>query len=864
MDRKIYPNDPCPCGSGKKYKKCCGAKKNIRYDDLKRSDLQLEDYIIEKLCEDIAFLENALQLIIGPYGYLFCKENSEEIKREYLKDRLNAYVKSDKAKVYLSVENSDKQLLRKVRPYGGVNPEEQQDIISMLEKGHICYEGCQIELFHAYLMDYLIRRFDDYYYIPSEKAIEGREFGSFAHRGYDFLLGITLYLELQLGVHIYLHLANPFIPADVENSLCERFGLEELQIDDKIKKAMVPFLMGYANVLTKIGTMYNAANEVELYHFIGAYAEDEYADRKAIIQPDFYKPYPYQYNYMGYLLFLVSATCFNSDWLYNNANALFPQCDFLKYLFGLESIIELFEEKKSEHRIKPTDYLNLDEIKAFEDETGLKLKTQEHVYDRKDLYHIAVFWFMDELNGLCHHFKPIDLVYEDFAEINEDDFTIKEGLRKINPARKSTKIKATRKLRMELYNILNGKCFTLRDGVKAGDINEVGLVGKYQILPWLSNGKEKTVHSKPFDRSKRPCEDLFGNIEKRQAYLTMEYRLTAIPVNCIEEFLNPDVFYSWEQRNELLKLTTKQNEELHATNDILIKHIHLNEELVRNLSHSSANYLNSDKLAQIGIQLHNAVKDDPAIEQLHYDGLLLLLQAEHETFLRRSLDSLAIRCRADGQKLKDTIREGLSETEGESIYSPLDFAVKTVVSRILTREDDIRSRAVRKKFHKSDKEWYELRESFISEVLADRESALEWCNKYLCVIKIEISEKWLNIRIIEDRAFFNLLVEILTEELLNAFSHGDVNEEITITFGESDVIRRKGRFVPTWYFVRTINVKGEVYKGGRQTGIKTLGATLLLLNSNKRGVEYNNLTDNYIVTAWLESNLLRPSAEKGL
>ena len=23
-ERKIYPNDPCPCGSGKKYKKCCG------------------------------------------------------------------------------------------------------------------------------------------------------------------------------------------------------------------------------------------------------------------------------------------------------------------------------------------------------------------------------------------------------------------------------------------------------------------------------------------------------------------------------------------------------------------------------------------------------------------------------------------------------------------------------------------------------------------------------------------------------------------------------------------------------------------------------------------------------------------------
>lgn len=25
---KVYPNDPCPCGSGKKYKKCCG--KNMK------------------------------------------------------------------------------------------------------------------------------------------------------------------------------------------------------------------------------------------------------------------------------------------------------------------------------------------------------------------------------------------------------------------------------------------------------------------------------------------------------------------------------------------------------------------------------------------------------------------------------------------------------------------------------------------------------------------------------------------------------------------------------------------------------------------------------------------------------------------
>ena len=26
-EAKVYPNDPCPCGSGKKYKKCCGRNK---------------------------------------------------------------------------------------------------------------------------------------------------------------------------------------------------------------------------------------------------------------------------------------------------------------------------------------------------------------------------------------------------------------------------------------------------------------------------------------------------------------------------------------------------------------------------------------------------------------------------------------------------------------------------------------------------------------------------------------------------------------------------------------------------------------------------------------------------------------------
>ena len=28
-DKKVGPNDPCPCGSGKKYKKCCMQKDKL-------------------------------------------------------------------------------------------------------------------------------------------------------------------------------------------------------------------------------------------------------------------------------------------------------------------------------------------------------------------------------------------------------------------------------------------------------------------------------------------------------------------------------------------------------------------------------------------------------------------------------------------------------------------------------------------------------------------------------------------------------------------------------------------------------------------------------------------------------------------
>ena len=46
-EKKVYPNDPCPCGSGLKYKQCCGKKKSKRGEnvvELEQLRLELQAY----------------------------------------------------------------------------------------------------------------------------------------------------------------------------------------------------------------------------------------------------------------------------------------------------------------------------------------------------------------------------------------------------------------------------------------------------------------------------------------------------------------------------------------------------------------------------------------------------------------------------------------------------------------------------------------------------------------------------------------------------------------------------------------------------------------------------------------------------
>lgn len=461
MSKKIGRNDPCPCGSGKKYKNCCGKGDAKTIDEKpvsETSDLVLEDFVIEKLSEDVNFIENAVQLILGPYGYTYFEDNRESIVKDYKEKDLENTIERDALNVYSTTKARSRKLMN-IRPYGGVNPEKNNDVITLLESG--LTSGYQIVIFDKYLMDNLKKRFKAYYYLPSKEAAKDHEFTGFARRGYDFLLGITLYLELQLGVHLYYEV----FPTDSPKMLNEYRDIvyKYYRVDPNIIEfgdGLVKLLFNYATVIECIREEYDSVQEVEDYYSAGILNEIQYKECLQLISPEFYQK-PLSYDYIKYLRELILATVLNTAGAYEAANMMFPQCDLVRYLFGIEQIVKLFEDNTQEETIRIEDQPEYQKL-LFE-EIGITLE-DGHI-TRKDIYDMTVFSWMDEINTLVNHFKTKSLVYVDFPEdLNADEYTDNDGIHNINPARRSTRVHAPRKLRMDLYNLLNGKCFTLMQG----------------------------------------------------------------------------------------------------------------------------------------------------------------------------------------------------------------------------------------------------------------------------------------------------------------------------------------------------------------------------------------------------------------
>lgn len=919
MSQKIYPNDRCPCKSGKKYKNCCGKAENKYTKDFienHRSNQRLEDFVLKRVREDSAFLTVALNKIIGSEGYKFCKDNKESLEEEYQKDSLKSYVKDDPLKLMDKAKEIEyKDIRKKVRPY---YEEKSEDIISLNKKNKICKAGRQVELFHAYLMNNLLQRFDDYCYIPSDDVIKEGQFpGFFAHRGYDFLVAMTLYLELQLGVHIYLGEA-PFDKERDEGDygysyIKDKLGCkDEGEIDSGIL-GVSRFISDYIKMINNNTKDYNVMRIVDMYKDIGAYGKhndnlddikvtDEYNKLSTLEQLNWwyqlkeYKKDAYSaaienikdiyikaqeseadfaLNYEKYLSALVIGLCLNDIGYQWEALAYFPQSDVMKYIFGVKCAVLYFEGRNNPNIITlefPDYMLGVDD--ANEIHAGK--------IDLYYFYQLAVRLLLDEKNGVFNSFNgPI---YVDFdtdpnsgefvfrtRDIDDDEFS--EEHSKVSPAKKSPRIAPPMgKLKIRLYDFFNGYSFYLED-------KEKKVIGSYPMLPWVINKKDDNIeYDLPFvvPDVENNYKNLYSNeIGKRQEFLSMKFWLTReIPANCLEEFLNPAIILSWEQLKKTMKELEKTNEELEKTNAELLKEKERlekqkkrNRNLVRNITHSASNYLIPDKLSDMGDKLHQAIEG--ALSLTEIDPEVLIQQSQDEDYLLRQLKTLALQHTADTESLITNIKNGLTEDKdrGYVIDLPITYALKTLLKRILYKGDD-RSFFIRKKIN-IEEELGKTKE--FKEILSDETITpiIAWWEKNIGgKIQIEISEIWKSIYIIKDAGFYDLIVRIMIELFLNFLSHGDVKKGLILELGQEGCIA--GDITkPIWAFIACKNYIGEHYEYGDNDGIETLCSVIEQINGKEDDTEkggVDNKLDNergiYECKVWLSANLLKIKKKK--
>ena len=264
--KTIYPNDKCPCGSGKKYKACHGSK-NQKIENT--TDKYLVDFVIDNLYRDVLFLQTALELL-SDTGYNYCKNNSGNLQERMKNDKLISFVKNDEYGLFARDYPVEK--VKEVVPYGGTRPEVQEDIISLEKKGHMRKE--QVILFHRYLMENLSRRFDDYHYVPSKDIAQKQFLGALTYRGYDFLIALTMYLELQLGVHVFFENHEFLIFENSEDEIKKHMNalFPEYTEEDYKKyklREVFAFCVDYMNEISVKN--YNQIDEINLYNKKGAY-----------------------------------------------------------------------------------------------------------------------------------------------------------------------------------------------------------------------------------------------------------------------------------------------------------------------------------------------------------------------------------------------------------------------------------------------------------------------------------------------------------------------------------------------------------------------------------------------------------------
>ena len=314
-----------------------------------------------------------------------------------------------------------------------------------------------------------------------------------------------------------------------------------------------------------------------------------------------------------------------------------------------------------------------------------------------------------------------------------------------------------------------------------------------------------------------------------------------------------------EKNRELDKLNRElddKNKELDDQNEKLNILVDTLQNTIYSLGHSSANVLNSQVLQQAGKALYQAVIEDPTIEELHEKGLVIIEESVNEAYMRNRLMTSELLAKGSTLEYLEQLQKELSKSitdNNVNIIDPFEYSLRTILSRALFRKNEKRFDVVRKRLGRTNEELNTLYKSYIEDILEDssenKDLVLDWCNNHFCSIELVVSEELKKLRMDKGGNLYNLFATIFMEQLLNAFSHGDIKRNITIELS-ADCDLCGDMIIWNCINIQCANYIFATGNHGSQTGIKSLNALLEQINIGENECFVGRVeSDRYISTA---------------
>lgn len=274
--------------------------------------------------------------------------------------------------------------------------------------------------------------------------------------------------------------------------------------------------------------------------------------------------------------------------------------------------------------------------------------------------------------------------------------------------------------------------------------------------------------------------------------------------------------------------------------------------VVSDFAHRYSNY-EIDNIYNIA----KALNENPSKEDLEDYRRSLLMEYLNKQMMSKELGMLKLEHKDSFDDLREVIEKSVDDSKrGIYVSDILEEALKRIVLRILLEDGDARIDDIIGKYEEKNIDTYSLLEKFENEVIQKNFNCIEWVNKNMSPLIINISDEWKSLCFKKNSEGSVFIMSLLMELLYNMFTYSDIEYDMNLYFDyEKDIDSN-------YLIIKTENhVNDNIMSNGKK-GLSSRNRILSKINykneyrwRNSISKDYINDNTDCIVTSRIKSDL---------